>query len=541
MNTTNIIFTIICAVICIGVFIPQLRSKCKIKNSEKIYLAAIILIIALAVIIRVYKFGSVPGGINQDGAMAGVDAKALAEYGTDRLGMRYPVHFTAWGFGQMSVLMSYMMIPFIKIMGLNAISLRLPTLLVSLAGLALLYLFCRDAFGKWHALAVLFIAAISPWHIMQSRWALDCNLLPHFFIAAVYFLYRAIKCNRQMLNLAVSMVLFGLCMYCYGISIYTVTLFLFIACIWLLFSKRISFKRAAAAFIIYIAVAWPFIMCMAINALGGESIETSLFTIPYFPNTLRSSDILFFADNIPEQFLSNLKCTFRIIFQTYGDSLSNMIPGFGTLYVFSVPFILLGFIYCIAQCRKNEASILIMIFFLVGIIDGAITKNVNVNRLNLIFYPLIIFCGMGIYISIDKLRYAALIPTAIMYLAVFCVFTNTYFTTYADEISDVFLKDFGQALTSLKDSDVEKIYITPDSQFSGASYVSEILTLYYQDIDAQYFCSSDYNSRYIYKNVSEDDIQENAAYVVGELSAMMFDANEYNIIKFGRFYAITPK
>jgi len=93
----------------------------------------------VAFVIRVWQFGSIPGGMNQDGAMAAVDAKALADYATDRYGMFMPVHFTAWGYGQMSVLLSYLMVPFIKIFGLSAVTARLPMLLVSMCGIAAAY------------------------------------------------------------------------------------------------------------------------------------------------------------------------------------------------------------------------------------------------------------------------------------------------------------------------------------------------------------------------------------------------------------------
>ena len=86
---------------------------------KKIYYLLLLFACVIAVFIRVYQFGSVPAGMNQDGAMAAVDAKALADYGTDRLGMRFPVHLTAWGFGQMSALLSYLMIPCIKLFGLS--------------------------------------------------------------------------------------------------------------------------------------------------------------------------------------------------------------------------------------------------------------------------------------------------------------------------------------------------------------------------------------------------------------------------------------
>lgn len=92
---------------------------------DKTYRVLFVLAVFVAVFIRVYRFGQVPGGFNQDGAMAAVDAKALAEYGTDRFGMRYPVHLTAWEYSQMSSLLSYLMIPFIKIFGLVPFAVRL--------------------------------------------------------------------------------------------------------------------------------------------------------------------------------------------------------------------------------------------------------------------------------------------------------------------------------------------------------------------------------------------------------------------------------
>ena len=152
------------------------------EMKNEIYNILIGVIAAAAVFIRIYKFGSVPGGMNQDGAMAAVDAKALADYATDRFGMWLPVHLTAWGYGQMSALLSYLMVPFIKIGGLSVFTARLPQLLASLAGLVCLYLFIRDAFGKIPALIAAAFAAINPWHILQSRWALDCNLYPQFFM-----------------------------------------------------------------------------------------------------------------------------------------------------------------------------------------------------------------------------------------------------------------------------------------------------------------------------------------------------------------------
>ena len=116
-----------------AVIINKLESKINWKTGF------LFLIIYGLIAIRVIGFPLIPGGLNQDGVMGAVDAKALAEYGTDRFGTFMPAHFEAWGYGQMSVLLSYLTVPFIKIFGLNKLAMRLPMLLASLAGAAGIY------------------------------------------------------------------------------------------------------------------------------------------------------------------------------------------------------------------------------------------------------------------------------------------------------------------------------------------------------------------------------------------------------------------
>lgn len=129
MELFNNICLIAAIVICCGAFYKNYETKTAPINKkasknkslvqkeipQKLYLILLGIIVLVALFIRIYKFGSVPGGFNQDGAMAAVDGKALADYGTDRYGMKLPVHLTAWGYGQMSALLSYLMVPFIKL------------------------------------------------------------------------------------------------------------------------------------------------------------------------------------------------------------------------------------------------------------------------------------------------------------------------------------------------------------------------------------------------------------------------------------------
>ena len=530
---------IVASALCVLSYFMKKRGVRPLKKRP--YVIFLVIAVVLAVAVRVAAFGSVPGGVNQDGAMAAVDAKALADYGTDRLGMVRPVHFTAWGFGQMSVLMSYCMVPFIKLFGLSVVTMRLPILLASLLGLAFLYLFCKDVFNRDLALIVLFFAAINPWHIVQSRWALDCNMFPHVLIAALYFLNHGICGKGKKWNIYISMPLFALSMYCYGISIYTVPLFLFFACLCLIAARKINVKEALICAALYLLVAWPFIAMIFINTFDLKPIESSLFTVPYFAETIRKGDILFFSEDFFPQLWQNILSLLRVLFQVGDDYLCNVVPGFSTMYVFSVPFIIVGNIWLLGNWRRNTGYFLLLLLFITGIFSGLVTNNVNVNRINIIFYPLIVMAGIGIFRVFRNVKFSDMAVQA-MFAAGFALFCCLYFTSYAKDISSLFMEDFGRAVSSVKPDEAEEIFITPDSQDVNRWYVSEVLTLFYHDVDAEFYQSSAFNETYhcITANPAVIHDYPDAAYVIRADIADLFP-DEYEIREYGRFATAIKK
>ena len=126
-------------------------------------------ILALAVILRCIRFATVPDGINQNEAMGAVDAWALSKYGTDRYGTFLPVHFTAWRYSQMSVLLAYCMVPFIKLFGFNTVTVRLPMVLISSGAVALVYLVGRKLFSERIALVAMLLTALIPRTMTSGR------------------------------------------------------------------------------------------------------------------------------------------------------------------------------------------------------------------------------------------------------------------------------------------------------------------------------------------------------------------------------------
>ena len=145
----------------------------------------------LGIFIRVWRFGTVPGGINQDEAFAGYEAWALLNFGLDSSGHSFPVYLTAWGSG-MNALASYLMMPFIAVFGLEVWVIRLPQLIVSCLTLVAVFGIVRRLAGGRAALIALLLVAVCPWHVYLSRWGLESNLAPGFLTFGLYFFVRGL-------------------------------------------------------------------------------------------------------------------------------------------------------------------------------------------------------------------------------------------------------------------------------------------------------------------------------------------------------------
>lgn len=512
-----------------------------LSKQDKIHLFILIAISILAFVVRIWQFTTIPGGANQDEAMAAVDGKALADYATDRYGMFMPVHLTAWGYGQMSSLLSYLIAPFTRIFGLNLFSARLPLLLISLVSLYIIYRFVLKVGNKWIALIALFVAAISPWHIMQSRWSLDCNLFPHFLLFGSYALYLGIE-NKKYLYW--SMVWFGLSMYCYGIAIYTVPLLLLILVVIMLIRKQVTWSSALICLGIYVLVGGPFILCMAINFFKWETIELPFMTIPFFENSVRMNDILFFSDNFFEQLKANLTSVFNIaVLQKFDGLPWNSIDGYGLFHLVSIPFVFIGLFFIIKDCKKNAGMQIMLIFTIVALFSGISTNNVNINRFNIVCYPLLFATALGIYYATVNFKYTLSIVMVVFTIS-FGMFTHKYFTSHADWLASCFFEGFGQSLEYAETLDCDEYYITDYSQADGYWNVSEILTLFYHEVDAEFYQDKDaFYEKYKIIDYSTHQFvpQPGIAYIVNNNELQFLDLNNFTIKSFNGFSVLLAR
>lgn len=164
-----------------------------------------------------FRFPAVPVGLHQDEMSEAYESWALLHTGADRWGYRLPVYFLSWGSGQ-NVLQAYLNIPFVAVMGLTRLSARLLPMLLNLACLPLFFVAVRRWYGNRPALLALAFLALSPWHIMLSRWGIENSPLP-FFLALGLCTFGWASESTSPWRIVPSFVPFALAMYTYGIPI----------------------------------------------------------------------------------------------------------------------------------------------------------------------------------------------------------------------------------------------------------------------------------------------------------------------------------
>lgn len=428
------------------------------------------LILAIGIFARAFLFGEVPGDINQDEAFAGYNAFTLLHYGADSYGYRLPVYLTAWGSG-MNALESYLMIPFVAIFGLKVWVIRLPMLIVGILSLVAVYHLVRRFSSERLALAAMLLVTISPWHVMLSRWALESNLAPGFVLFGILFFVKGLEKPKL---LVASALCFGLSLYAYA-TVWSVVPFIVVACVaYALWTRSLRHTRYVWISLgVLVALACPLVLFLLVNKGVMHEIKLPFFSIPklvYF----RDSEISLV--NIPKNLF-----TLALILVEQTDFLPwNSIARHGLYYPVTLAFFLVGacvFVWrAIQDIRKRRLGLytFVLVWLLAGFAIGALI-NVNVNRVNLLFLPLLIISAFGIVFMFERIHVRALVIPLFAYLICFATFEKDYFTTYRDHIGDYFCEGIEDAMNlALSKSGGKSVVVDPAVSYPRVLFYGKV-------------------------------------------------------------------
>lgn len=183
-------------------------------------IAALLVILLVAGVLRLPWLATYPPGLNQDEAANAWNAYCLLKTGRDQVGQPWPIfYFRALGENR-STLFLYVLLPFQALGGLNVWTTRLPAAIGGILTVLLTYWFAKRLFGPHVGLAAAALLAIDPTHTQLSRWGHEASLTPLLTLAPLAALLWAglpLDDGSQQarpLRAALAGLLCGIC--CYG-------------------------------------------------------------------------------------------------------------------------------------------------------------------------------------------------------------------------------------------------------------------------------------------------------------------------------------
>jgi 4-amino-4-deoxy-L-arabinose transferase-like glycosyltransferase len=360
----------------------------------------LISILILAASLRTYNIGKVPLSLNWDEVALGYNAYSILKTGHDEYRKFLPVVLQSYD-DYKPALYSYFDIPFIAILGLTEGAVRLPSATAGVAAVAIIYFIVLELLGERKlklfdhevnattiGLVTSLFLAISPWHIQFSRIAFESNVGLTLNLLAFLLFLKALK-KPMLLPLSFMVAALNIHMY-QSERVFSPLLMIILSLIF--FKKLLSFKKwVFVSIIAAVVVAMPLALYILTNnnallRAKGVSVFSSQELVS------RSSKKLL-QDNASGNTLGKILDNRRIEFGkatvagyishfdlnwlfVSGDIARHHAPFMGLLYLFELPFLLIGIYFLIFLKIDKRYKYAFFAYFLLVPIPASITSGV---------------------------------------------------------------------------------------------------------------------------------------------------------------------
>lgn len=379
---------------------------------KKIFI--LILILLIAFLLRLFQLGSNPPSLSWDEASLGYNAYTISTSGQDEHGETLPLaRFIAFGDYKPPGYI-YAAVPAIFLFGLDEFSVRLPSALAGLVMVFVTYLLVKELFEK-ETLSLLsaFFIAISPWAIQFSRAAYEANLAACFNLVAVYFFILSRKKGWLIIP---SVILFTLSFYTFNANRIIAPLLLLGLCLLYFKDTSRSWKWFLLAGLIGIFMIFPSISYLNDRESRLRFQEVSIFNdlktvelsnqriaadgFAWWSKLMYNRRVLF-GRSLLKHYFDNF--TGRFLF-TDGDVNPRLsIKEMGELYVFELPFLILGAFLLIKN--KNRAALPVFLWmFIVPVPAATARETPHALRILSILPAYQIVLAYGFYEFIKRFR-----------------------------------------------------------------------------------------------------------------------------------------
>ncbi len=368
-------------------------------------LILISLITLLGLTLRTVNLNASPPGFNADEAALGYNAYSLLKTGKDEWGQTLPLVFRSFD-DYKPGLYVYLDVPFVAIMGLNELAVRMPSILLGTLSILIIYLLSKRIFkNDVIALSTAFLLSVSPWSSHYSRGAWETNVATFFILLGVYTF---LKSQERFKYYYVSATAFILSMYTYQSTRLVVPLLILGLIIF--YWKKVFTKKIIGPVIFSGIIILPLLFVLFSNQGLARFQGVSIFTDLGIVNKINRergehqspSDSLakvfhnqpfYYALYFTENYFNHFSPSFLF---TRGDALGrNKIPEMGQLYLFEIATLLIGVFMLII--KKYHDTKVIWLWLIVAPIAAALTFQApHALRAQNMVMPLALISGLGL-------------------------------------------------------------------------------------------------------------------------------------------------
>lgn len=372
----------------------------------------LLFILLVAVFFRLYLLDSVPPSPSLDEVSIGYNAYSIIRTGADEYGIKFPMLLRAYDDWRPAMHV-YLSIPFVAILGLSTLAVRLPSAILSILTVLATYFLVKELFSinsKYQTLnpkqtkrpnnqnfknsleirnlkfdipiIATAMLAISPWHIYISRLGHEVNAGLAFLVFAMLFFFKK--------RIYLASLFFTLSFISYHPE--KVIIPIFIVSLAILFRKELLEMKKKVLFSILIAVviAFPFIR-ETLSPNGLIRLQgTNIFSSNQ-ERFIEQSRLLLKAvesENFFGQVAYNRRVLMASIFLenyvshfnpfwifTNPSSDRHKVPEIGLLYLWEAPLIVLGIIFLLFGSFDRRVKILIAVWIFSSPLASSLTTD----------------------------------------------------------------------------------------------------------------------------------------------------------------------
>jgi len=487
------------------------------SRKNKLFLGLILLVFLITRLVGIAKN---PPSLYWDETSIGYNAYSILKTGKDEWGEFIPLHFRAFGEFKLPVYI-YSVVVTTKIFGVGEFAVRFPAVIYTLGSLILVYLLTKHLFkNDFVALFCVFVLSVTPWLFILSRVGYEATAGLFFYLLTTYLLlFYLDKLSKKKMGIFLMLLGSGFVGLAFILSIYSYNSFRLLSpltfILILIFSflgerKNLLRRLQFLVFPLFL-ISISFIPIYKLYRFDAGASRLQAISLQ---GTGREK-----INQLSKNYLSYFSYDF--LFRTGDSNLRSQMPGFGQLYLISLPLILLG-LYAVFK-RKKIDGFLILALVLIAPLPGAITKESPHAMRAISMAPFMsILISLGLFQLLDFVKKQKVIIASVIgiYLVVFGFYLFKFFYKY----SEISSRDWQYEYKKIAEDYVDEFPKYKNIIISDRYAQPYIFVLYYLKYDPVKFRQTvKYNSvdkwgfstvasfgNFRFKRIEENDVVKNS-------------------------------